>query len=86
MTVDHHLCPPANEVLTLSNETNKTKNIGRMNENICLAPPDTQTTCPYVTKLSDLISTESDAERDHDKQGKKCENQIKQKMRRAMKT
>jgi len=73
MTVEQLLCPPSNELLTLSNEKNKTENIDRMNENLCLAPPDTQPTCPNVTKWSDLISTESDAERDHDNQGKKLE-------------
>jgi len=44
-----------------------------MNEDLSLAPPDTQATYPNVTKWSDLISTEFDAERDHDKQGKKRE-------------
>jgi len=73
MTVDPHLCPPANEIMTPSKETNKTENIDRMNEDLSPATPDTQPTCPDVTKWSDLISTESDAERDHNKQGKKLE-------------
>jgi len=82
MTVDPHLCPPANEIMTPSEETNKTENIDRMNEDLSLAPPDTQPTCPNVTKWSVLISTESDAERDHDKQGKKRE---KSKQKKKMK-
>jgi len=73
MTVEPHQCPPANEIMTPPKETNKTENNDRMNEDLSLALPDTQPTCPNVTKLSDLISTEADAERDHDKQGKKRE-------------
>jgi len=44
-----------------------------MEEEQSLALPDTHATCPNATKWADLITTESDAERDHDKQGKKCE-------------
>jgi len=73
MTVEHHLCPPEIQALTPSKEKHKTENIDRINEDLSLAPSDSQPTCPNVTKWSDLISTESDAERDHDKQGKKRE-------------
>jgi len=74
MTVEHHLCPPADEAdLTLSDDINKTDNIVRMEEEQSLAPPDTHATCPNAMKWADLITTESDDERDHDKQGKKRE-------------
>jgi len=52
---------------------NKTDNIVRMEEEESSALPDTHATCPNATKGSDLITTESDAERDRDKQGKKRE-------------
>ena len=55
---------PADKVVSLSDDINKTDSIVRM------APPDTDATRPNATKCSDLISTESDAERDHDKQRK----------------
>jgi len=42
-----------------------------MDEELLLAPPDTHGTCLNATKWSDLITTESDAKRDHEKQGKK---------------
>ena len=41
-----------------------------MDEEPSVAPHDTHATCPKVTKRSDLISTESDAKSDRDKQGK----------------
>jgi len=59
--------------MTPSKEINKTENIDKKNEDRNLTPPDTQPTCPNVTKWSDLISNESDAEHDNDKQGKKRE-------------
>ena len=71
MTVDYHICPPADEDVSISDDINKTENIVRMDEELSLAPPDTHATCPKATKWSDLISTESDSERDHEKHGKK---------------
>ena len=56
MTVEHHLCPPADEVLSLSDDINKTDNIVRMDEEPGLTPPDTHATSPNATKWSDLIS------------------------------
>ena len=44
-----------------------------MEQEQSLAPPDAHATCPKATKWADLITTESDAEREHDKQGKKRE-------------
>jgi len=75
MTLEPPLCPPppADEVVSLSDDINKTDNIVRMDEEPRLAPPDTHATCPKVTNWSDLISTESDAECDHDKQRNKRE-------------
>jgi len=57
-----------------SDAVNKTdNNIVRMAEELTSDPPDTQATCPNATKWSDLLTTESDTGRDHDKQGKKRE-------------
>jgi len=89
--MEHHLCPPADEVVSLCGDVNKTDDIVRMDEEPRLAPPDTHAKCPKITKCPDLISTESEAERDYYKQGKNAKNQNKQKMtnkntRRAMTT
>jgi len=73
MTMEHHLCPPADKAVSLSDDINKTDNIVRMDEELSLAPPDTHVTCTNATKWSDLITTESDAEHDHKKQSKKRE-------------
>jgi hypothetical protein len=73
MTVEYHLCPPADEAVTLPDDITKTDNIVRVEEEQSLAPPDTHATCPNTTKWADLITTESDADRDRDKQGKKRE-------------
>jgi len=73
MTMEHHLCPPADKAVSLSDDINKTDNSVRMDEELGLAPPDTHATCTNATKWSDLITTESDADRDHEKQGNKRE-------------
>jgi len=72
MTMEHHLCPPADKAVSLSDDINMT-DIVRMDGELNLAPPNTHATCPNATKWSDLIITESDAESDREKQGKKRE-------------
>ena len=65
--------PPSKRDNDPTEGKNKTENIDKKNEDRKLTPPDTQPTCPNVTKWCDLISNESDADHDHDKQGKKRE-------------
>jgi len=91
MSVKHHLCTTADEVLSLSDDTNTTDNIVKLDEEPRLTPPDTHATWPNTTKWCDLISTESDDERDHNKKERNAKNQNKlnmtnKKTRRAMTT
>ena len=73
MIVEHHPCPLADVEESSSDTMNKTDNIIKMAEELISVPTDTQETCHNATKWSDLLTTESDTERDHDKQGKKRE-------------
>jgi len=73
MIVEHHPCPLADVEESPSDTMNKTDNIIKMAEELISVPTDTQETCHSATKWSDLLTTESDTERDHNKQGKKRE-------------
>jgi hypothetical protein len=74
MVVEHLPCSPADEAASLPDDVNKTdNNKNAMDDEGTPALSDTQTTCPIVSKWSNLLTTDSDTEHDLEKQGKKRE-------------